>query len=620
MVLFSLPKEGKRNVLITAALPYVNNVPHLGNIIGSLLSADVYARYCRSRGYTTLFISGTDEYGTATETKAIQEGLSCQALCDKFYSVHKDVYEWFSISTDFFGRSATPLQTEITQDIFKKLHSNQLVFDESVDQLYCAGCERFLADRFVEGTCVFCSYEDARGDQCDKCGKLLNAITDLKNPLCKLDGGSPIVRSSRHLFLDLPKLSDPCQQWMNKLLSRRKDARWSQNAVDITESWFSRGLHPRCITRDLQWGVPVPLPSFEDKVFYVWFDACIGYISITANYLQGKDSNNEKLWKRWWQNPEKVELVQFMGKDNVPFHTVVFPSCLIGTKDPYTMLHSLSTTEYLNYEDGKFSKSRNVGVFGDQAALTGIPCSVWRYYLLINRPELSDTVFSWDDFQKKNNGDLVGNLGNFVSRVVKFVSKSYHGKCPTRASSCLGRVEIQFMEQVNGRLNEYIECMESVKLKAALKHVMAISDLCNGYLTASSLTAALFLNEREKCSTVLSLSVNAIYLISSLLYPFLPDTSRCIVRQLNAPLRCIPSEVPYAFDDIPSDHVLGTPEHLFRRLEDGDIREFRSNFSGGSSTITKKRQEENEKHMDKSVSAAQEANALLGKLSISCSE
>ena len=555
-------------------------MPHLGNIIGSLLSADVYARYCRSIGHNALFICGTDEYGTATETKALQDGVSCQELCNKYYKVHKSVYEWFGIDTDYFGRTATPLQTEITQSIYSSLKSNGFIHEDTVEQLFCNSCSRFLADRFVEGTCCFCSYTDARGDQCDKCGRLLNAVMELKDPRCKLDSNTPTVQNSKHLFLDLPALQEECHSWL-KATSEAAATNWSANVVHISEAWFSKGLTPRCITRDLKWGTAVP--NFPDKVFYVWFDACIGYISITANYLA---SNGCAEWKKWWMNPKSVELTQFMGKDNVPFHTVIFPSSLLGTREPYTLLHSISTTEYLNYEDGKFSKSRNIGVFGDQVTTTNISQSVWRYYLLANRPESSDSVFSWDDLQAKNNGDLLGNIGNLSSRVIKFVAKAYQGSMPCSHLDELDHQDIfiKFVDDVNELVASYVSHMESIKLKAALKDVMAIGNLTNALITAARLSSSLFEESRKECDTLINISLNTAYLIAALLYPFIPETSASIYRQLNVPMRKIPipSELPLKLDDIPGGHMLGTPEHLFRRLDDKEIALLRERFSGKS--------------------------------------
>ena len=299
------------------------------------------------------------------------------------------------------------------------MDENQLV-EQEIEQVYCNQCERFLADRFIEGTCPICGYDRAGGDQCDKCGNLLNA-TELINPVCKQGGPSHKVekRTTKHLFLNLPDQAEQLKKWVSET-SVKND--WSSNAINITNGWIENGLKPRCITRDLKWGTPVPLKGYEDKVFYVWFDAPIGYISITANYT--------KEWKQWWCNPEKVRLVQFMGKDNIPFHTVIFPCTLMGTHDPWTLVSQISCTEYLNYEDGKFSKSKNTGVFGDQAKETDIPSEVWRFYLLSNRPEQSDSAFYWEDLADKNNNELLKNLGNFVNRCLSFIHNRMNATVP----------------------------------------------------------------------------------------------------------------------------------------------------------------------------------------------
>ena len=291
--------------------------------------------------------------------------MTPRALCDKYNALHADIYEWFDIGFDYFGRTTTEAQTEIAQDIFLKLLKNDFLVEESMTQLFCEKHQGFLADRFVEGTCPKCGYEDARGDQCDGCGQLLDSF-ELINPRCKIDGAGPIKRDSKHFFIQLDKLQPEIEEWAR---TASEEGQWSRNGRIITESWLRSGLNQRCITRDLLWGTPVPVKGYEEKVMYVWFDACIGYISITANYTQQ--------WKKWWKNKDEVKLYQFMGKDNVPFHTVVFPGSKIGTRDgDWTMLHHISTTEYLQYEGGKFSKSRGIGVFGNNARDTGIPPSV----------------------------------------------------------------------------------------------------------------------------------------------------------------------------------------------------------------------------------------------------
>lgn len=511
-----LPEAGCRNVLVTAALPYVNNVPHLGNIVGCVLSGDVYARYCRSRGYQTLFIGGTDEYGTATETKALEEGLSPREICDKYHAVHGEIYKWFGISFDQFGRTSDPLQTEIVQSIFRKVHSGGWLKEDSIEQLYSEKLGRFLADRFVEGTCPKCGFSDARGDQCDQCGALLNPA-ELIDPHCKVTGTTPVVRKTNHLFLDLPNLESHLHEFIDSASAR---GNWSANACQVTGAWLRDGLKPRCITRDLKWGVPVPqdaVKGFEDKVFYVWFDAPIGYISITAAYTPE--------WERWWRAPEDVELVQFLGKDNIPFHTVIFPASLLATGERWTLLDRISVTEYLNYEDGKFSKSRGVGVFGNDACSTEIPADVWRYYLLSIRPEQGDAEFRWSDLIARNNSELLNNLGNFCHRVLDFVSNRCGGIVPEISSSGAGLEEcIQLGAELRTVVDLYIDSLERARLREGLKSALAVSSIGNAFLTKCE-PWKLIKVDPASASTHLAAAVGVVRLLAALFAPFTPSVA-----------------------------------------------------------------------------------------------
>ncbi|GAB4844078.1 hypothetical protein Ancab_014042 [Ancistrocladus abbreviatus] len=577
-----LPRPGKRNILITSALPYVNNVPHLGNIIGCVLSADVFARYCRLRGYNAIYICGTDEYGTATETKAMEENCTPQEICDKYHAIHREVYEWFDIDFDKFGRTSTPQQTEICQAIFKKLLENNWLSENTMQQLYCGRCERFLADRLVEGACPIpgCNYESARGDQCEKCGNLLNP-TELINPRCKACQTTPHIRDTNHLFLELPLLKDKLEEYINKT---SEVGSWSQNAIHVTNGWLKEGLKSRCITRDLKWGVPVPHEKFKDKVFYVWFDAPIGYVSITACYTED--------WEKWWKNPENVELYQFMGKDNVPFHTVMFPSTLLGTGENWTLMKSISVTEYLNYEDGKFSKSKGVGVFGNDAKDTNIPVAVWRYYLLTNRPEVSDTLFTWADLQAKLNNELLSNLGNFINRVLSFIAKpsgqGYGSVVPDASGAESHALTQTLYEKVGKHVEQYIEYMEKVKLKQGLKTVMSISGEGNSYLQESQFWK-LYKEDKPSCAIVVRTSAGLVYLLACLLEPFMPSLSLEVHKQLNIPAESQWSlcnergDIEIArklWEILPDGHIIGKPEPLFKELKDEEVEFYRKKFAG----------------------------------------
>ncbi|KAJ1307882.1 hypothetical protein OPQ81_001962 [Rhizoctonia solani] len=540
-----LPEQGGDNVLITSALPYCNNVPHLGNIIGSTLSADVFARYNRARNRKTLYICGTDEYGTATETQALKEKITPRELCDKYSALHRETYSWFELSFDHFGRTSIPEQTQVCQEAYINLSNNGMLQMQTKAQTYCEGCSKFLADRFVEGTCPHCGYDDARGDQCDACAKTLDPV-ELINPRCLVDRSHKITtRDTAHI-----------------------------------------GARIRPITRDLTWGVPVPKTNdessalMEGKVLYVWFDAPFGYPSITAAYT--------KEWKQWWFNQENVRLFQFMGKDNVYFHTVLWPGILLADGRPWTKLHHLSTTEYLNYESGKFSKSRGVGVFGPGAKETGIPPSVWRYYLLASRPETSDSVFSWTDFIAGNNNVLLKNFGNFVNRVIKFLTDQFKGVIPESADAPgplppnEDEADPTLVSEINDLFGEYLDSMERVKLRHSLNLVMSISARGNAYLQRCNLTKALLEKDPKRCAQVLSRALNLIYALSALIHPFMPSTSDAILRQLNAPPRVIPTVLSI---DILPGHKLGTPELLFAPIKEAKADEWRNKFGGTQKAV-----------------------------------
>lgn len=562
-----LPEEGKNNILITSALPYVNNIPHLGNVIGSVLSADVYSRFSKLRDRPTLFICGTDEYGTATEARARETGQTPKELCDEFHVKHKAIYDWFEIGFDYFGRTTTEQQTVIAQDIFMKLYKNGYLEERTTLQPYCEHHHSFLADRFVEGTCPKCQYDDARGDQCDKCGSLLDAL-ELINPRCKVDGTTPVPKDTTHIFMRLDKVQEDVAKFFAQ---SSVEGGWSSNGISITKSWLDKGLEGRSITRDLSWGTPVPLPGYEKKVLYVWFDACIGYPSITANYT--------KDWELWWRNPEQVKLYQFMGKDNVPFHTVIFPGSQLGTKDKWTKLHNISVTEYLNYEQGKFSKSRGIGVFGDGAKETGIPPSVWRYYLIANRPETGDTQFEWKAFIAGNNSELLANVGNFVNRLVKFVNAKLGGVIP-EFSATYEDDSFDFpgfIGEVNALLAEYVADMEAVHLRSGLKKFMEISAKGN-LILAGRLDNANLANSPERTHAIIGLALNLAYLLASLSSPFMPATATSITEQLNAPLLSIPDK--WSPGALPSGHKLGKATYLFTRISEEKEAEWRGKYGG----------------------------------------
>ncbi|XP_072745898.1 methionine--tRNA ligase, cytoplasmic [Anoplolepis gracilipes] len=567
-----LPKKGERNVLITSALPYVNNVPHLGNIIGCVLSADIFARYCRQRNYNTLYISGTDEYGTATEAKAVQEKTTPQAICDKFFDIHNDIYRWFGIGFDYFGRTTIPEQTEIVQAFFLRITSQGYILTDTVEQLHCESCDRFLADRFVEGTCPGCKYEDARGDQCDGCGHLVNAV-ELINPRCKMCNAKPVIKNSVQFFLNLPKVEEKLKEYVTTV-----EKGWSNVARMVTKAWLRDGLKSRCITRDLKWGIPVPVEGFENKVFYVWFDAPFGYISITKRYT--------KEYKKWWQPPQdmKVDLCQFMAKDNVPFHSIMFPAYLLAANQNYMLIKYLMATEYLNYEDKKFSKSRGIGVFGTDARDTGIPADVWRFYLAYIRPETQDSNFNWVDLAMKNNSELLNNLGNFVNRALVFSEKFFNSTVPPIEQS--EEADWTVLALAQRELSCYINSMEQAKLRDGLKYILAISKHGNQYMQFQQPWTKVkgTDNDKKRAGTVVAICCNLACLLSALLAPFMPSTAKQLRSQLglsNKSYGYIPETIT---NMLPTWHKIGKPSPLFIKIEDQKVEMLRKKYAGQQET------------------------------------
>jgi methionyl-tRNA synthetase len=558
--------------LITSALPYVNNEPHLGNLI-QVLSADAFARFCRLKGYETLYVCGTDEYGTATENKAAEEGISPKELCDRYHAIHADIYKWFNIAFDKFGRTSTQIQTEVTQDIFLKLDKAGFICERTIEQFYCSKCERFLADRYIKGKCPKCGSADARGDQCEACQKLLDP-TDLKEPQCSACGSTPALQKTNHLYIDLPGIKDKLEAWIKTASVK---GFWANNAIQMTQAWIRDGLKERAITRDLKWGIPVPREGYEKKVFYVWFDAPIGYISITGNLGEEKTKNWKEFVDYWWKRPDEVELFQFIGKDNIPFHTVIFPSSLLGSGaassgDNWTMLHHMSSTEYLNYEGGKFSKSRGVGVFGTDAKETGIPADVWRFYIFYNRPETSDAQFTWKDFQEKVNSELIGNLGNLVNRTLTFITRYYDGKFPA------GESDASLWAEVAKREQSIAEKLDRAELRDAFREVFELSSYANKYFQDSE-PWKLRNDNPEKAKAVIRDLAFVVRDLEVLIEPYMPQAAAKIASffglKLGENLSWETIGKPEGIGDITI-----TSEVLFAKLEDDLVDKLREKYSG----------------------------------------
>lgn len=553
----------KRRILVLCALPYTNAIPHIGNIVGSHLPADIFARYCRMKGYETLFLGGTDENGTPTEIAALELNITPRELTDKLYVVHKQIYDWFNISYDNFSRTSREIHHKTTQEFFTQIYKKGFISEGFIKMPYCENDKLFLPDRYVEGTCPVCGYEYARGDQCEKCATLLDS-DQLINPRCKIDGSTPIFKETKHLFLELSKLEGRLERWI------KKQSHWRKQVTSLALGWIKEGLKKRSITRDLKWGVKVPLEGYEDKVFYVWFDAPIGYISATKEWATNIGKPQE--WKKYWFD-EKTLIFNFLGKDNIPFHTIFWPGMLIA-HGRYNLPYNVVGYQFCNYEGDKISKSRNWGIFCENLIKSDLKPDIWRYYLTYLLPETKDTEFKWEDFENRINNELVANIGNFIHRTLSFAWNNLDGKITRKK---LGKEERGIEERVKRELVKAEELFEEVRLREALSEVLVISAIGNEYFQRNA-PWNLIRDNREKCELVIYYSACLCKKVSILLYPFLPESAVKIVSMLGSSYDLKWKELTVPLDSIKIDR----PEILFRRIEKSDLERLRQTVTKGS--------------------------------------
>jgi methionyl-tRNA synthetase len=568
-------------ILITSALPYINGVKHLGNLVGSQLPADVYARYMRARGHEVLLICATDEHGTPAELAAAATGEPVADYCARLWRVQKDLGDGFRLSFDHFGRSSSARNHALTQHFAGRLADNGLIAEVMERQVYSPDDGRFLPDRYIVGTCPNCGYTRARGDQCENCTKQLDP-TDLIEPRSAISGSTDLeVRQTKHLYLRQSLMRDRIRAWIDS------KADWPVLTTSIARKWLDdgEGLQDRGITRDLDWGIPVrrgpePWPGMEGKVFYVWFDAPIEYIAATAEWA---DANGlpESAWRGWWHEDEGaagVRYVQFMGKDNVPFHTLSFPVTLLGSGEPWKLVDYIKSFNYLNYEGGKFSTSEGRGVFMDQA-LAILPADYWRWWLLANIPEGSDSNFTWESFQAQVNKDLADVLGNFVSRVTKFARARFGETVPT--GGAWGPDEASLTAELGQRLVAYEAHMEAIELRKAAQELRAIWVAGNEYLQAAAPWTAIK-TDPERAAATTRLGLNLIRLYAVLARPFLPDTSDAMLRAVGLDSADWPEDVGAALEALRPGQAFSVPEVLFAKLDDARTAELAARFAGAA--------------------------------------
>ena len=566
-------------VLITSALPYINGVKHLGNLVGSQLPSDVYARYMRARGHEVMFICATDEHGTPAELAAARAGEPVAAYCARLWRVQKELADGFRLSFDHFGRSSSERNHRLTQHFAGRLADAGLIEERAERQVYSLDDGRFLPDRYIEGTCPNCGYPRARGDQCENCTKQLDP-TDLIEPRSAISGSTNLeVRETKHLYLLQSRLRDRLRDWIDS------KADWPVLSTSIAHKWLDEGegLQDRGITRDLDWGIPVrrgdrPWPGMEGKVFYVWFDAPIEYIAATAEWADASGLPNAA-WERWWRTDrgaDEVRYVQFMGKDNVPFHTLSFPATILGSGEPWKLVDYIKSFNYLNYDGGKFSTSEGRGVFMDQA-LEILPADYWRWWLMSNVPEGSDSNFTWEAFQAGVNKDLADVLGNFVSRVTKFAATRFGGQVP--AGGAYGPLEAEATADIARRLGAYERHLEAIELRKAAQELRGIWVAGNEYLQAAAPWAA-FRGDPERAAAITRFALNLVRLEAAVSRPFLPDTSDALFAALRLGDVPWPSSVAEALAALPAGHDFDVPELLFVKLDDGRRTELAVRFGG----------------------------------------
>ena len=565
-------------ILITSALPYINGIKHLGNLAGSMLPADVYARFMRARGHEVLYICATDEHGTPAELAAAKAGQDVRTYCDEQHDIQKKAGEAFGLSYDWFGRSSSQQNRELTQAFCEALDKNGLIEERTDKMVFSIDDGRFLPDRYVEGTCPHCNYPKARGDQCDNCGRLLDP-TDLINPYSAVSGSTNLeVRDTKHLYLLQTKVEDKLRDWIGA------HTNWPQLALSIANKHLDEGLIDRGITRDLSWGIPVtkdgqPRPGFETKVFYVWFDAPVEYIGSTREMFDAKGDPDG--WKRWWRldaGADDVTYVEFMGKDNVAFHTVSFPATIIGSGEPWKMVDTLKAFNWLNWYGGKFSTSMNRGVFMDQA-LEILPADYWRWYLIANSPESSDSSFTWEQFQATINKDLADVLGNFVNRITKFTESKFDAAVPAGGEA--GPLEEKLYSDLSELLAEATDAFESMEMRKAAQAVRRIWVLGNEYLQEAAPWTA-FKTDTDRAAVIVRHGLNLVRLYAILAQPLIPSTAEKIAACVGVtlPLDWPSTDARAELNKLSAGQKVAAGEVLFKKIEDEQLTEWAARFGG----------------------------------------
>ena len=541
---------------ITAALPYANGPLHIGHLAGAYIPADIYARYLRLKGKDVAFVCGSDEHGAAIPIRAKKEGISPQKIIDKYHTIIKKSFEDFGISFDNYARTSSKTHHKMASEFFNELNTKNIFIEKESEQLYDIEENQFLADRYVEGECPKCGFEEAYGDQCESCGSSLNA-TDLINPKSKLSGNIPSLKKTKHWFLPLNNF----EEFLNKWFLKEKKDDWKTNVLGQVKSWINEGLKPRAITRDLDWGIPVPIKEAIGKVLYVWFDAPIGYISSTIEWAERKNID----WKPYWQDPN-TELVHFIGKDNIVFHCIIFPS-ILSASGKYILPSNVPANEFLNLEGQKISTSKNWAIWLHEY-MEDFPemQDTLRYVLTTNAPENKDNDFTWKDYQAKNNNELVAILGNFVNRVVVLTHKYYNGKTPEILT--LNENEKNLIDEVYSFPKKIGVSIEKFKFREAINLMIDLARLGNKYLADTEPWKVIKTDESHKVDIIMNISIQICGVLSLICEPFLPNTSKKLKNQFN--IKTIKWEDINRNNPVISNKIEKS-NLIFRKIEDEEI-------------------------------------------------
>ena len=543
-------KPGK--VLVASAWPYVNRLPHMGTIL-HFLSADVVARYYRLKGEDVVMVSGSDEHGTPTEVEAVRQGIQPKQLTDKNHAKIVELLKKWGFSFDNYTRTENPVHKEFVQEHLMKIYNNGYIFTQETEMLFCEKCNRFLPDRYVEGKCPYCGYERARGDQCEDCGRLLET-TLLLEPYCAICNGKPVIKRTAHWYFDLPKLSEQ----LGKYVENNKQL--PGNARNFSLNLIKEGLKPRAVTRDVSWGIQAPFPGAEDKRIYVWIEAVLGYVSATIEHF--RNINEPEKWKEYWFD-KKAKTLYFIGKDNIPFHTIILPALLIASGEDYNLPWNVSTTEFLQFKGEKASKSQKLGIFMDEA-LQLYPADYWRYFLMSTRPETKDTNFSWEIFIEKVNADLNDTFGNFIHRTLTFINTQFNGQIPE--PKALDAEAQQILTTVKEKVATITQEIQACKLQSAASNVISLSRTGNQYLNEKE-PWNLIKKDRDQAANILYVAAQIVKALAIVSAPFIPFAAEEIWKTLNLSGSVHEQKWDEALKPLPPNHKIAKPKPLFKKID-----------------------------------------------------